>query len=99
MNRPLPKRSFVISYDEAEQKFMVFSLKDSDIEPLKEQTVVSDWPLSSIGHEIGEEAVRRLGMTAFDILSIYHPTLKPLVKLKLARPELPEDEDGPLPES
>ncbi|WP_035986260.1 hypothetical protein [Paraburkholderia caribensis] len=92
MERQPKKQSFVISYNDDEKKFEVFTLADSLIEPLKKTTVVADWTLDQIGPEIGEEAARRLGITAFDVLSISHPALKPLVKLRLERPKFPDDD-------
>ncbi|QGZ60156.1 hypothetical protein FAZ97_30620 [Paraburkholderia acidiphila] len=94
MAREPKRKSFVISYIESEKKFEIFTLDDSLIEPLKRTTVVSDWTLDQIGHEIGEDAVRRLGITAFDVLSISHPTLKPMLKVRLPRPNLPKDDES-----
>jgi hypothetical protein len=91
----LPKSSFVVSFDEAEQKFSVFAIKDSDIEAFKAATLVFDWPLTSIGDELGEEVGRRLGITALNVLALYHPTLKPLVKVKLDPLVLPDDAGSP----
>lgn len=94
MEYSLPRSSFVVSYDETEQKLSLFALKDSDIEAFKAETVVADWPLASIGSELGEDVARRLGITALNVLAIYHPALKPMITVKLEPPPLPSDESG-----
>ncbi|WP_227246562.1 hypothetical protein [Paraburkholderia caribensis] len=95
MQHPLPKSSFVVSYDDAEKKLSVFVVKDSDIQSFKESTVVADWPLSAIGDELGEEVARRLGITALNVLAIYHPALKSRVTVKLEQPMVPDRDVGP----
>ncbi|WP_240702143.1 hypothetical protein [Trinickia terrae] len=89
---PTPsKRSFVVSYDETTEKLSVCALKDSDLAPLRGSEVVADWPLASINYELGEDVARRLGITALSILALYHPSLKPMLKVSLQVPPLPDD--------
>lgn len=90
----LPRSSFVVSFDEAEQKFSVFTVKDADIAPFKAETLVFDWPLSSTGNELGEEVGRRLGITALNVLALYHPPLRQMVTVKLDLSTLPDDAAG-----
>jgi hypothetical protein len=90
----LPRSSFVVSFDEAEQKLSVFTVKDADIAPFKAETLVFDWPLSSIGNELGEEIGRRLGITALNVLALYHPALRSMVTVKLELPTSPDDSTG-----
>jgi hypothetical protein len=85
------KRSFVVSYDEVAEKLSVCALKDSDLAPLFCSEVVADWPLASVDYELGEDVARRLGITALSILALYNPTLRPMVKVKLEPPPLPND--------
>ncbi|MFM0727426.1 hypothetical protein PQQ53_27500 [Paraburkholderia strydomiana] len=90
MANPPPKRSFVVSYDEEEDKLTVCALNDADIAPLLSRALKADWSLASINHELTDDVARRLGATALSVLALYNPTLKPMLKVKLEPPELPE---------
>jgi hypothetical protein len=69
--------SFVVSFNEEKQQFEMYSLKDSDLAPLRENTVVAPWRLESIpSGELGENVARRLGACAIGILGIYHAEVK-----------------------
>ena len=85
-----PKRSFVVSFDEEEDKLTVCALNDADIAPFLSRALKADWPLASINHELTDDVAQRLGATALSVLALYSPALKPMLKVKLEPPELPE---------
>lgn len=82
-------KSFVVSYNEADDKLTVCSLFDSDIAPFVERALTADWPLSSVNHELNDEVAQRLGATALSILAVNNPTLKRMLKVTLEAPEPP----------
>lgn len=92
MSNPPPRRSIVVSYDEAEDKLTVCSLNDADIATFVARALKADWPLASVNHELTDDLAQRLGATALSVLALYNPTLKPMLKVKLNPPSLPEDE-------
>lgn len=92
MTNPPPKRSFVVSYDEAADKLTVCSLNDADIAPFLARALKADWPLESVNHELTDAVAQRLGATALSVLALYSPALKPMLKVKLEPPALPETE-------
>jgi hypothetical protein len=71
----LPIRSFVVSYDEEEEKLVVCALNRSDIDGFIADALKVEWPVASMEHQIDDEIARRLGTTAFEILAIYNPSL------------------------
>lgn len=87
MANPPPKRSFVVSYDEDNDKLTVCSISNDAIaEPLA-CALKADWPLDSINHELTDDVAQRLGATALTILAIYNPALKPMLKITLDQPD------------
>jgi len=88
----IPKRSFVVSYDEAHDKLTVCSINDADIAPFMNKALTADWPLSKINHALTDDVAHRLGVTALTILAMYNPPLKSMLKVTpLPQPPLPDD--------
>lgn len=83
-------KSFVVSYNEEEQQFEMFTLKDSDLVALRETSVVAPWRLDAIpGGELTENVANRLGACALGILSIYHPEVKRRLRVRPEQFPLP----------
>lgn len=76
-----PKRSFVVSYNEEDDKLTVCTLSQADLAPLIASAVKADWPLASIHHELTDEVALRLGVTALSVLAVHHPALQPMLKV------------------
>ncbi|CAI8939758.1 hypothetical protein [Burkholderia ambifaria] len=83
MANPPPKRSFVVSYDEDNDKLTVCSISNDAIAGPLARALKADWPLDSINHELTDDVAQRLGATALTILSIYNPALKPMLKVTM----------------
>ncbi|MBN3806267.1 hypothetical protein GXB81_24885 [Paraburkholderia sp. Ac-20336] len=86
MPNPPPKRSFVVSFDEEQDKLTVCSLNDADLAPFLNRALRADWPLADVNHELTDDVARRLGAAALTVLSVYHPALKPMLKVKIESP-------------
>jgi hypothetical protein len=86
MPNPPPKRSFVVSFDEEQDKLTVCSLNDADIAPFLNRALKADWPLAGVSHELTDDVAQRLGAAALTVLSIYHPVLKPMLKVTVEPP-------------
>jgi hypothetical protein len=52
-------------------------LNRADVDPFIVRALKTEWPLSSMENQIDDEIARRLGITAFEILALYNPSLKP----------------------
>ncbi|SAL55221.1 hypothetical protein AWB67_02471 [Caballeronia terrestris] len=82
----LPIRSFVVSYDEEEEKLVVCAVNRADIDPFIAGALKAEWPLSSMENQIDDKIARRLGITAFEVLALYNPSLKQHLRITPLEP-------------
>jgi len=86
MTTPPPKRSFVVSYDEETEKLVVCSINCSDIDQFITDALKVEWPIADMKNQIDDEIAQRLGTTAFGILALYNPSLKPHLRMTPLKP-------------